>query len=108
MCSSDLPGAGEPDAALDQHAAYSRREIEFLAATESVVHLTDLVLRRTSMAFRGELSLALLDELAGVLAPVLGWDAARAALEVELTVALLRDLHGVELESVGTASASPA
>ncbi|MEC5151038.1 glycerol-3-phosphate dehydrogenase [Cryobacterium psychrotolerans] len=98
----------EPDAALEHHADYSRREIEFLAATESVVHLTDLVLRRTSMAFRGELSLALLEELAGVLAPVLGWDSARRAFELDLAVDVLRDLHGVDLSGVGEASASLA
>ena len=98
----------EPDAALKHHSEYSRREIEFLAATESVMHLADLVLRRTSMAFRGELSLALLEELSGVLAPVLGWDSARRTSEVTLTVDLLRDLYGVDLTNVGEAYASLA
>jgi len=90
----------EADAPLVHHDGYSRREIEYLAATESVMHLIDLVLRRTSLAFRGELSLPLLDELAAVIAPVLGWDAAARAREVELTVTMLRDTHEVRLASV--------
>ncbi|TFB90981.1 glycerol-3-phosphate dehydrogenase/oxidase [Cryobacterium sp. HLT2-28] len=87
----------EADAPLDNHAGYTRREIEYLAATESVMHLLDLVLRRTSLAFRGELSLPLLDELAGVVAPVLGWDAATRENEVALAVDMLRETHGVRL-----------
>ncbi|MBG6058575.1 glycerol-3-phosphate dehydrogenase [Cryobacterium sp. MP_M5] len=87
----------EADAPLDNHAGYTRREIEYLAATESVMHLLDLVLRRTSLAFRGELSLPLLDELAAVVAPVLGWDAATRQIEVALAVDMLRETHGVRL-----------
>ncbi len=94
----------EADAPLATHDGYSRREIEYLAATESVMHLIDLVLRRTSLAFRGELTLPLLDELAAVIAPVLGWDAAAQAREIELTVAMLRDTHGVRLASVPAGS----
>ncbi|MDJ0324383.1 glycerol-3-phosphate dehydrogenase/oxidase [Cryobacterium sp. PH31-AA6] len=90
----------EADAPLANHTDYSRREIEYLAATESVMHLVDLVLRRTSLAFRGELSLPLLDELAAVLAPVLGWDAATRENEVALTMTMLRETHGVQLSAV--------
>ena len=89
----------EADAPLANHAGYTRREIEYLAATESVMHLLDLVLRRTSLAFRGELSLPLLNELAGVIAPVLGWDDGTRENEVELAVAMLRETHGVQLSA---------
>jgi glycerol-3-phosphate dehydrogenase len=87
----------ESDAPLAHNADYSRREIEFLAATESVVHLTDVLLRRTSMAFVGGLSEDLLEELADLIAPVLGWDADRRLAEVALAVDVLRDAHGVQL-----------
>jgi glycerol-3-phosphate dehydrogenase len=86
------------DAPLENNGDYSRREIEYLARTESVVHLSDVLLRRTSLAFVGGLSLALLRELAEVVAPVLGWDAAQEDSEVELAVKLLRDGHGVQLK----------
>lgn len=86
-----------PDAPLRHNADYSRREIEYLAATESVVHLVDVLLRRTSMAFVGGLSLDLLTEIAGLVAPVLGWDDARVDAEIAATVDELADAHGVVL-----------
>jgi glycerol-3-phosphate dehydrogenase len=38
-----------PDAPLSCHSGYTRREIEFIARHEHVVHLDDLILRRTLM-----------------------------------------------------------
>jgi glycerol-3-phosphate dehydrogenase len=96
-----------PDAPLAHNDLYTRREIEYLAREESVTHLIDLLLRRTSLAFVGGLSLPLLEELADVLAPVLGWDAARAADEVRDAGRVLSEVHGVDL-GVATADALPA
>jgi glycerol-3-phosphate dehydrogenase len=96
-----------PDAPLTHNALYTRREIEYLAREESVTHLLDLLLRRTSLAFVGGLSLALLEELAEVLATVLGWDAARTADEVSQAREVLNEVHGVDL-GVATADALPA
>lgn len=94
----------ESDAPLANNADYTRREIEYLARTEAVVHLIDVLLRRTSMAFQGGLSGALLEELAGVVGSVLDWDADRRAAEVEAAALELRDAHGVTLAA---ASALP-
>jgi glycerol-3-phosphate dehydrogenase len=60
-----------PDALLSCHSGYSRREIEFIARHERVVHLDDLILRRTLMGMLGEVSLPLLKELATIISPVL-------------------------------------
>ncbi|TFD72358.1 glycerol-3-phosphate dehydrogenase/oxidase [Cryobacterium gelidum] len=92
--------AGAPDAPLAHNAAYTRREIEFLASTEGVVRLLDVLLRRTSMAFVGDVTTPLIEELTLVVAPVLGWDAGRRAEEIELTRRILSDVHGVELGPV--------
>jgi glycerol-3-phosphate dehydrogenase len=86
-----------PDAPLAGHSGYSRREIEFLAGQERVVHLDDLILRRTLMGMLGEVSLPLLEELAAIISPVLEWSQQDAAAEVERTVQLLRRVHGVTL-----------
>ncbi|WP_240694895.1 glycerol-3-phosphate dehydrogenase/oxidase [Cryobacterium sp. SO1] len=94
------------DAPLAHNPLYTRREIEYLAREESVTHLIDLLLRRTSLAFVGGLSVALLEELAGVLAPVLGWDAARTADEVTQAGQELAEVHGVDL--MGASEAVPA
>jgi glycerol-3-phosphate dehydrogenase len=84
-----------PDAPLDCHAGYSRREIEFMALHERVVHLDDAILRRTLMALLGEVNRPLLEELAAVMSPVLGWSRQDAAAEVERTIELLEKVHGV-------------
>ena len=84
-----------PDAPLACHPGYSRREIEFMARNERVVHLDDLILRRTLMALLGEVNGPLLEELAAIVAPVLGWSERDAAAEVERTIQLLEKVHGV-------------
>jgi len=84
-----------PDAPLAWHAGYSRREIEFMALDERVVHLDDLVLRRTLMGLLGEVSRPLLEELATIVSPVLQWSQQGAAAEVERTSQLLDKVHGV-------------
>jgi len=83
------------DAPLAWHAGYSRREIEFMALDERVVHLDDLVLRRTLMGLLGEVSRPLLEELATIVSPVLQWSQQGAAAEVERTIQLLEKVHGV-------------
>ena len=84
-----------PDAPLACHAGYSRLEIEFMALRERVVHLDDLILRRTLMALLGQVDRALLEELAGIVGPVLQWSKQDAAAEVDRTVQLLEKVHGV-------------
>jgi glycerol-3-phosphate dehydrogenase len=84
-----------PDAPLACHAGYSRREIEFMARYERVVHLDDLILRRTLMGLLGEVNGPLLEELADIVSPVLGWSKQDAADEVERTIQLLEKVHGV-------------
>ncbi len=85
------------DLPLVNHAAYSRGEIEWLVRNEHVVHLADLVFRRTSIAFTGTASVPLLEELAGLAGGVLGWDAARRGAEVRATREVLAERHGVTL-----------
>jgi len=83
------------DAPLANHPGYSRREIEFMALHERVVHLDDLILRRTLMGLLGEVNRPLLEELAAVVSPVLQWSPQEAADEVERTIELLERVHGV-------------
>ncbi|MCW3493689.1 glycerol-3-phosphate dehydrogenase/oxidase [Microbacterium sp. SSM24] len=76
--------AADPsDAELAHLPGYSTAELRHLAVTEDVVHLADLLMRRTSIAFVGSASEAAVAEIASAVAPVLGWDAARVAVEVE-------------------------
>jgi glycerol-3-phosphate dehydrogenase len=86
-----------PDAPLAHHAGYSRREIEFIALNERVVHLDDLIMRRTLIGILGELNLPLLKELAAVVSRVLQWPEQKTAAEIERTVQLFKKVHGVIL-----------
>ncbi|GAA1749933.1 glycerol-3-phosphate dehydrogenase/oxidase [Agromyces humatus] len=96
---ADLLGEveGAEDLALEHHAGYTRGEIQWLVRNERVVHLLDLVQRRTSIAFTGTLTAPLLDELADLVAAELGWDDARRAAEVAEARRVLAERHGVAL-----------
>ncbi len=85
------------DAPLESLPIFSRREIEFLAQNEKIVHLTDFVLRRSNLAKLGLLNSAIVDELADVLGESLGWDGLRKLSEVTRTRNLLADRHNVRL-----------
>ncbi|MBD3941917.1 glycerol-3-phosphate dehydrogenase/oxidase [Microbacterium sp. NEAU-LLC] len=71
------------DAPLEHAPAYTTGELRYLATAEQVVHLDDLLMRRTSLAFTGGATPEAAAEIATAVAPVLGWDSARAAAEVE-------------------------
>ncbi|MFE6963874.1 FAD-dependent oxidoreductase [Agromyces sp. NPDC057679] len=88
---------GEQDEPLAHHTGYSRREIAWLVRGERVVHLQDLVLRRTSIAFTGALTAELLAELGELAGAVLGWSAGRRAEEIAATRTLLAERHGVAI-----------
>jgi len=88
-----------PDSSLACHPGYSRREIAFMALHERVVHLDDLILRRTLIALLGRANRSLLEELAEIVAPALGWSRSQAEAEVERTVQLLERVHGVMVEA---------
>jgi len=86
-----------PDAPL-AHGALSTRELAWMVEQEYVTRLEDVVLRRTSIAFTGDVDEAVLEELASELAPLLNWNDERRAAEIEQTRALLNERHGLALE----------
>ena len=78
-------------------ASTSRAEIEWICRNERVVHLADIVIRRTLVAVRGELTNAALTEIAQIAARVLGWSANRTQEELSKTHALLVGKHRMRL-----------
>ncbi len=80
-------GAERP---LESLPDYTVGEIARIAADEYVEHLTDLVCRRSTIALLGDARRDVLQELAEVIAPPLGWDDARKEEEVERTLAEVR------------------
>ncbi|MEQ8676793.1 MAG: glycerol-3-phosphate dehydrogenase/oxidase [Aggregatilineales bacterium] len=83
-----------------QHAPhFSRCEIEFMAQYEYVCHLTDLVLRRTLLAMLGKVTIPLLEELASIIVPILGWSDSEVKQEIESTAQYLRQRHGMQFDN---------
>ena len=75
-----------PDAPLASAPAYTHREIEFLLTQEKVIHLDDLLLRRSTLAWLGQVNLSLIAELTELM---------DAPAEAQRAIAILRDRHGV-------------
>jgi glycerol-3-phosphate dehydrogenase len=89
-----------PDRLLRSTRELSVRELQFMAAHEQVGHLVDVLIRRTSLAFRGLVTGELLNEIAQILADPLGWDAAGIAAEINHAQEVLKRYHGVEVHSL--------
>ena len=96
----DADQAGAPDRLLHSTRELSTRELEFMAAHEQVGHLVDVLIRRTSLAFRGLVTGELLNEVADILSGPLGWDAARRAKEISHTQEVLQRFHRVQVHSL--------
>jgi glycerol-3-phosphate dehydrogenase len=88
--------AGE-DKPLRALSNYSRREIGFIAVQEKVVHLEDLLLRRTKLAMLGQLSLDVVREIADSLAIFLDWSEERKEAEIARARDVLKERHQVQL-----------
>lgn len=89
-----------PDRLLHSTRELSVRELGFMAAHEQVGHLVDVLIRRTSLAFRGLVTGELLNEVAEVLAVPLGWDAAARKAEILHAQDVLKRFHRVETPSL--------
>jgi len=89
--------AAGDDAPLVHKPDMTRREITFLAQKEKIVHLDDLLLRRSMLAYLGQLNRPLVEELAQHLGQALGWSQPQCQQEVQRALELLADRHGVGL-----------
>ncbi|NUU30244.1 glycerol-3-phosphate dehydrogenase/oxidase [Arthrobacter sp. C9C5] len=89
-----------PDRLLHSTRELSVRELEFMAANEQIGHLVDVLIRRTSLAFRGLVTGELLNEVAEILSGPLGWDAAARTAEIDHAQEVLQRFHGVQVHSL--------
>ena len=83
------------DKALKSLPSYSKRELAFLAQGEKVVHLDDLLLRRSMLAMLGRLTAEAVDEIAAALAEALGWTPKQRKSEVARALEILAQQHEV-------------
>jgi glycerol-3-phosphate dehydrogenase len=82
---------GERISGAPRHSAL---EIDWIARQEQVVHLSDIVFRRTTMAIEGLLTIQCLREIGAIAAAALQWDAQRLAKEIDDVVVSLSKFHG--------------
>ncbi len=68
---------------LPDAPGYSAAEFDWIARNDSVVHLEDLVMRRTAVAVTGQLSARGLDRIATIAAAALGWSDDRREAELQ-------------------------
>lgn len=65
---------------------YSVGEVEYLTQTECILHLSDLVRRRSVITFLGHATESVLQELSGIMAPILGWDESQRKHEIDMAL----------------------
>lgn len=72
-------------------------EVRFLVEREKAVHVDDLLIRRSTLAWLGQVSRPLVDELVEIMSASLGWNAGQKQAEVARTLKVLEEYHGVVL-----------
>ena len=90
-------GTLRDDDRLTDAPSYSQAELGWIARNERVVHLSDIVLRRTTLAITGQISGRDLDTVAAIAAQALGWPADRTQREIDETRAVLTHRHLMRL-----------
>ncbi len=90
--------AAGPDEQLEPQPNYSRREIMFIAGNEKVVHLDDVILRRSLLGMLGLVDGAVLQQAGEAAGSALDWSESQIRAEIERTADLLRRQHGVSPE----------
>ena len=88
------------DQPLDPGTTITGAEIAFLLRTEYALGLSDLILRRTSLAITGAVSSALIERIASVAGEELGWSEERRAREIEAFITELDEYYGVSRETL--------
>ena len=78
----------------------SEQEVEYFATVERAVHIVDVVLRRSSVAFVGAVTPAVLRGVGIAMARILGWSDETLQAEIDDARRELIDLHSVRM-SVG-------
>jgi len=83
------------DTPLGINCPYSVAEITHLIKSERVVHLADIILRRTDLAITGQISSEIISQVATIAAKCLDWDGQRQEQEKTSLITELDEFHGV-------------
>jgi glycerol-3-phosphate dehydrogenase len=70
-------------------------ELRYFASYEKVIHLDDLLLRRTSIGWLGLIDEQSLEEIAGIVASELKWDEALKNSEIDRVKEIFQKNHSL-------------
>jgi glycerol-3-phosphate dehydrogenase len=90
-------GAGKDAMPIRTDPNYKHAEISAMVKREKIIHLDDLLLRRTLLAYLGQLNRLIVEELGDWLGDDLGWSGKEKKQEVERVIRILEENHGVRL-----------
>ena len=90
--------ARKSDQLLAPNLHYTHNEIAFLIHHERVETLSDIVLRRTSLAITGDISLDIINVLVGILAEEAGLEVSDVKTQRQVLIDELSDYHGVSMD----------
>lgn len=82
---------------LPDAVGFTVQEIDWIVRNEHVIHLVDLLLRRTPLAISGALTGEFCRYVASITANALHWSASREGAELVKLKAFLAERHGVKL-----------
>ena len=83
---------------LASKPTWQKGEVEFLIENEKPVHVEDLLLRRSTLAWLGEVTGSLIVEMVAIFAEKLGWSKLVQEQEVERTISNLKEYHGIDVK----------
>ena len=86
-----------PDRPLATLPDWSLREVLFLVEREKALHIDDLLLRRSTLAWLGSVTRPVVEELADVMGDILAWNPGHRQAELRRALDLLKDRHGLDL-----------
>ncbi|MBI1278237.1 MAG: FAD-dependent oxidoreductase [Anaerolineaceae bacterium] len=92
----------DSDVPLRHLPTYSQREVMFLAANEAVIHLDDVILRRSLIGMMGLINGDVLAQLGEIVGSVSGWSDTQIQQEIERAADILQHKHGVPAERLVT------
>lgn len=87
------------DRPIKQLEGYSYREILYLAGKEKVINLDDILLRRSTLAWRGMVSVESLEDIALAAQEALGWSDEQRQAQIIRALDVLKVKHRVELQT---------
>jgi glycerol-3-phosphate dehydrogenase len=85
------------DHPLTSIPGWQKGEVEFLIETEKALHIEDLLIRRSTLAWLGVCNKKAVAEMAEIFADELKWDSETKKKEIARTIEVMQDLHGVTL-----------